>query len=41
MSSGTFYDLPSTLKTNHTNFGFGEKKPSYIFLKGTPSPNQY
>ena len=40
-SNGAYYDLPSTLKTNATGFGFGEKKASYVFLKGTPSPNHY
>jgi hypothetical protein len=36
-----YYDLPTTLKQNYSSFGIGEKKASYIFDKGTPSPNFY
>lgn len=41
LAAPAFYDLPTTLKTNATCFGIGEKKASYIFLKGTPSPCDY
>jgi hypothetical protein len=41
MSSGTFYDLPSTLKTHSTSFGIGEKKASYIQSSITPCPGHY
>ena len=38
-SGPSFYDLPSTLRTNSTNFGIGEKKASYIMDPKTPGPN--
>ena len=42
VNSGTYYDLPSTLKqTPSFSFGIGDKKASYIFLQGTPSPAHY
>jgi len=40
-SGPAFYDLPSTLRTNSTNFGIGEKKASYIMDPKTPGPNRY
>ena len=41
VGSGTFYDIPSTLKTNSTCFGIGEKKASYIMDPKTPGPMHY
>ena len=41
VGSGTFYDIPSTLKQNATNFGIGEKKASYIMDPKTPGPVHY
>jgi hypothetical protein len=38
---GTIYEIPTTMKSNATCFGIGEKKASYIFHKGTPSPSHY
>ena len=40
-SGPAFYDIPSSLRTNSTNFGVGEKKASYIMDPKTPGPNRY
>lgn len=37
----TFYNIPTTLKQNTTNFGIGEKKASYILDPKTPGPCKY
>lgn len=40
--SPSFYDLPSTLKTQHaTSFGIGDKTASYIKDPKTPGPVHY